>query len=137
MIVVDCSVVLAWYFQEPNTPAALAILRQIDAEGFRVPPLWWHEVENGLVMGERRGRKSPAESAAFSNLVRALPVVTDDAPRHRLSDAVVDLARRTGLTAYDAAYLELALRTGSTLASFDASLGRAAASLGVTVLPDV
>jgi predicted nucleic acid-binding protein len=134
-IVADTSVVLAWLFEEEQTPQALEVLRLIESESLLVPPLWWCELENGIVVGERRGRKTPAESAAFLKLVRALPIQTDDAPRHRISDSIIDIARRHQLTVYDAAYAELALREASRLASFDIPLRRCAASLGVIILP--
>jgi predicted nucleic acid-binding protein len=43
------------------------------------------------------------------------------------------LARRHKLSAFDAAYLELALRTGLALATLDASLAKAAAAGGVAI----
>jgi predicted nucleic acid-binding protein len=134
-VVADNSVVLAWFFQEDQTDAALEILQLIENDSLLVPPLWWYELENGIVIGERRGRKTAAESAAFLKLVRALPIRTDDAPRHRISDSIIDIARQFKLTAYDAAYAELALRESISLATFDAPLRRCAVKLGVKILP--
>jgi hypothetical protein len=56
-MIADISVVLAWLFEEEQTVAALRVLRQIERQGLLVPPLWWSEPENGILMGERRGRK--------------------------------------------------------------------------------
>jgi len=134
-IVADASVVLAWLFEEDQTPKALAVLRLIEHDVLLVPPLWWSELENGVVMGERRDRKTVTESAAFLKLVRVLPIQTDDVPRHRVSDAVIDIARRHQLTAYDATYVELAVRESASLATFDAGVRRCASSLATRVLP--
>jgi predicted nucleic acid-binding protein len=133
-LVADISVVLAWFFDETQSPRALQVLRRLEHSGLLVPPLWWCELENGILMGERRGRKAPADSAAFLKLVRALPIQTDDAPRHRVSDDILDIGRRFQLTAYDATYLELAVRENVPLATFDVALLRGAGRLGVKVL---
>ena len=130
------SVVLSWFFEERQTPSALQILRRIENNVLLVPAIWWSELENGILMGERRGRKKPAESSEFLRLVRSLPIHTDSAPRHRLSDAIIDLGRRYHLTSYDAAYVELSIREKAPLATFDASIRKCAPSLGVKILPD-
>lgn len=134
-VIADISVVLAWLYEEKQTPLALDVLRRIEKQGLLVPPLWWYELENGLLMGERRGRKTEADTSAFLKLVRALPIQTDAAPGHRVCDALLSVGRRHQLTAYDAAYLELAVREGAPLATFDAGLRRAASQLGVALLP--
>ncbi|HVK18281.1 MAG TPA: type II toxin-antitoxin system VapC family toxin [Fimbriiglobus sp.] len=46
---------------------------------------------------------------------------------------VLDLARRHNLTEYDAAYLELAARTGLPLATLDNKLKSAAPAAGVAL----
>ena len=134
-LIADISVVLAWWFEEPQSAQALDVLPRIEKEGLLVPPLWWSELENGILMGERRGRKTPAESMAFLKLVRTLPIQTDDAPRRRVSDDILDIARRHQLTAYDATYAELAIRRGRPLATFDAALRRCGGALGVKIIP--
>jgi len=101
-IIADISVVLAWLFEEQQTSKALDVLRRIEKDGLLVPPLWWCELENGVLMGERRGRKTTAESTTFLRLVRALPIQTDDVPRYRVSDQILEIGRRYQLTAYDA-----------------------------------
>jgi predicted nucleic acid-binding protein len=134
-IVVDMSVVLAWLFDEQQTPQSLDVLRSVEIEGLLVPPLWWTELENGILSGERRGRVNAEHSAAFVQLVRALPIETDDAPRHRVIDHVLDLGRTHQLTAYDATYIELAQRAHATLCTFDEDMRRCAAALRIELLP--
>lgn len=134
-MVVDASVALAWFFEESHTPLALEVLLLADQRGFLVPTLWWSELANGLVAGERRSRTSPERADQFIALIRNLPIRTDNAPPEGICDAIVGLARERQLSAYDAAYLERARRTASELASFDARLRTAALSIGVAVVP--
>lgn len=129
------SVVLALLFEEKQTAQAKTILLRIGDEGLLVPPLWWSELENGILVGERRGRTTAAQSAEFLKLVRALPIQTDDAPAHRISDDILVLGRKHHLTGYDATYLELAVREKIPLATFDAQMRRCAPKTGVTILP--
>ena len=104
------------------------------AEGAAVPGLWSLEIANGLVMGERRGRVKPAESAAFVAMIEELPIVADRATGARALHETMSLAREHRLTAYDAAYLELAMRLGLPLATGDRSLKAAAKRVGVVLI---
>jgi predicted nucleic acid-binding protein len=107
--------------------------------GFRpdaaaVPSLWHLEVANVLALADRRGRITPAESAELIALLEMLEIVVDGETSVRAFARVLDLAREERLTAYDAAYLELAMRLGIPLASKDGDLCDAAERLGVSVL---
>ena len=84
--------------------------RRIEKEGLLVARLWWSKLENGILTGEKKGLKRLAESEAFLKLVRDLPIETDEWPRHRVSDEILDIGRRFQLTSYDATYVELAWR---------------------------
>ena len=99
-----------------------------------VPGLWFLEIANALVLAERRRRITPADIAEFITLVEALELeVHHEADSRALGD-VLGLARREHLTAYDASYLELAMRLGVPLASKDRELCDAAERVGVTVI---
>lgn len=130
-LIADISVVLAWFFDEQQSPAALSTLKVIEKEGLLVPPLWWTELENGILMGEHRARKNARESGAFMDLVRALPIETDGVAPHRISHKILEIARQHKLTAYDATYLELADRQKASLATFDAAMRLASVGLGI------
>ena len=80
---------------------------------------------------ERRGPIDPARTALALSLLRGLPIRVDTATDEEL---LLYLSRRHGLTAYDAAYFELALRLGLPLASLDEALVRAAGAEGVAVI---
>jgi predicted nucleic acid-binding protein len=66
--------------------------------------------------------------------LEALPIAVDDETAHRAFSQVLHLARSERLSAYDAAYLELAMRLGVPLASKDGPLCDAADRVGVSVL---
>lgn len=82
---------------------------------------------NSVLMGVRRKRITTAEAKQFLESLVSLPIRLGDPPSY---DAVFDLARSNGLTVYDAAYLELALRERLPLATLDAALVRAAEESG-------
>jgi predicted nucleic acid-binding protein len=132
--VLDASVALAWCFKDEATEAADRLLARLEAETAAVPTLWSIEVANVLAFGERRQRITPAESADFIARLETLVIVPDEETTPRAFGQILDLSRSQRLTAYDAAYLELAMRLGVPLATKDADLGNAAERLGVTVL---
>ena len=133
-LVIDASSVLSWCFEDEGGPEADALIERVAAEGTAVPAVWPLEVANGLVMGERRARIKPAESVAFVAMLEGLPIVVDRATGARALHETMSLAREHRLSAYDAAYLELAMRLGLPLATGDRSLGAAAERTGVVLL---
>ena len=133
-LVIDASVALAWCFSDERTEAAARLLERLAAEAASVPAIWHLEIANVLALSERRGLITPADSAEFIALLETLEIVVDEeTPSHALG-RVLDLASAERLTAYDAAYLELAMRLGLPLASKDGDLCDAAERLGVRVL---
>jgi predicted nucleic acid-binding protein len=130
-VVVDASVVGCWCFPDEASPVAEAALEAVGADGMVVPAVWWFEVLNLLLTGERHGRLDPAGSAEFlADLDRM--VIRIDAPPAR--DAVLGLARAHRVTVYDAAYLELARRVEAPLATLDRRLAAAAGAAGVALV---
>lgn len=94
------------------------------------------EVANALLAAERRERTHAAHSARFVELLRTLPIQVEVRAADSTVTALLDVARAYGLSASDAAYLELAMREGFPLASSDQRLRAAAARAGVPILPD-
>ncbi len=129
--VLDASVTLAWALDEHKTEAAEQALRRLLDDTAVAPAIWWFEVRNVLIGAERRGRRTDARSAAFLRALARLPIEIDRGPDETM---VVGLARRHGLTVYDAAYLELAIRRQAPLVTLAAALLRAAAVEGVKSL---
>ena len=129
-LVIDASVVAARVFEEEHANAELAFARVRTEEAF-VPALWWYELRNVLVLGERRGRLTEQETVRFLRDVSRLRISLDRTPEEA---AVMTLARHRRLTVCDAAYLELALRHAVPLATLDQALANAARAQGVAVI---
>jgi predicted nucleic acid-binding protein len=133
-LVIDASVALAWCFGDEQTEATARLLERVQTDAAAVPSLWHLEVANVLALAERRRRITSAESTELIALLETLEIVVDEETPARALNRVFDLAREQRLTAYDAAYLELAMRLGLPLASKDGDLCDAAERLGVSVL---
>lgn len=129
--VLDASTTLAWCFEDETTAAAAAVLERLRDQEALVPSLWLLELANGLLVAERRQRITRAESTRFLGLVRELPIRIEQTSTLDLASSVIDLARDYELSAYDAAYLEVALRLGQPLATLDERLRAAADRAGV------
>ena len=133
-LVVDCSAVIAWTLEDEATPPALAIRERVAEAGATVPGHWHLEIANALLMAERRGRIEAGFRRRRLEDLAYLSVSVDQLTTAEAWSTTTQLAERHRLTAYDAAYLELALRTGLPLASLDADLNAAAERSGVEVL---
>jgi predicted nucleic acid-binding protein len=133
--VLDASVALLWLAPDTN-PAGVAyagaVLKTLKGSQALVPSLWPLEVGNVITRLETRNIVTEADSQRFITLLGRLDIVADPATaRHALGDTL-NLARRYKLSVYDAAYLELALRTNHPLATLDADLAKAANLAGVS-----
>ena len=133
-VVVDSSVALSWCFEDEASADTEAVLDQVRLRGAVVPGLWHVELANVLLQAEKRGRLTQSDVAEAIALVSRLRVTTDDETTTRAWREILSIARVEGLTAYDACYLELALRRGLSLATKDRALARAAKKSGVTLL---
>lgn len=135
VFVLDCSVAVAWLFEDESSAETDALLDQL-AEGPALVPLHWRlELSNVLVQAERSRRITPAQVATSVDFVDGLPIEVDAETEKRSFREVLALARSENLTSYDAAYLELALRKGLDLATQDRELVQAARGLLLKTLP--
>lgn len=130
-LVLDCSVSLSWFFPDEKTAFTEAALDLVALEECWVPAVWRLEFPNALLVAERRRRLTREERRAVLDEASRLELRVDGAiPELR---AISELAERHALSTYDAAYLELAARQGSTLITLDRELAAAAAAAGVPV----
>ena len=132
--VVDNSVALTWCFEDERTPATTALLEQIAEVGGLAPMLWPLEALNGLLVAERRGRLDASRRQRLAGFLHALPIRLDAETASQAWTETAHLAERFSLSAYDAAYLELAQRHQLPLATLDRDLRSAATALGVAIL---
>lgn len=135
-IVLDASVALTWLLKDAGARSeayAFAVLKQIrlPATEIHVPGIWGLEIANVIARSEAQGTLTEAQSESFLEVLSAAPIVIDAATADQALSETLQLARRHRLSAYDAAYLELALRAGLPLASLDEALRKAATKAGV------
>ena len=130
-IVIDASIAIARCLRDrEGTFYADTVVEQGGLEGILAPDLFWHEVRNVLLVGERRGRIDTGTTEDHLKDLRGLFLQTDS----NQDDArIAALARRHRLSGYDAAYLETAMRRGAKLATLDRKLAAAAAREGASV----
>jgi predicted nucleic acid-binding protein len=132
--VLDNSVAMRWFFGD-GRPQELAyagkVLDAMKKTNAHVPVTWGLEAANVIARAEAKGLVTEARSGAFVEMLEGVDIQVDAATfAHALSDTL-QLARRYRLSAYDASYLELALRLGLPLATLDEDLQKASKKAGV------
>lgn len=131
--VLDSSITMAWFFPDEATETTDRLRGAlIDSRAF-VPSLWPVEVGNALLIATRRGRIRAAEWPQIRGYLSALPIEIDPVSVARTWGASLEIARTHQLSAYDAMYLELAMRLRMPLATLDRGLRNAATAAGVDV----
>ncbi len=128
--VIDASVALAWCFPDEASDYADAVLVALQGQTILVPPIWSLEIANALLVGERRKRIRHPEVRRFLELLKALNIFEEAQPFAETIGNVIPLAREHNLSAYDASYLDLALRHGASLVTLDAALQKSARAAG-------
>lgn len=131
--VLDGSVTMAWYFADESNAYAESVLTDLEAGRAVVPSLWPLEVANTVLVGERRKRSTEAQATAWLGILETLSIEVDGETASHAWSGTLALARSQSLSAYDASYLELAMRRGLPLATLDGKLKSAALALGVPI----
>jgi predicted nucleic acid-binding protein len=132
-LVIDASIALAWALPDESSAYAITALAAVEHSVIFVPDLWAYEVANGLVIASRRQRIKPADVRVFSAALSRLRVhIARPDTRDILCNGTAS-ALRFGLTAYDGAYVDLALAQGVALATLDNRMREAATAAGLEV----
>jgi predicted nucleic acid-binding protein len=129
--VIDASVALAWCFPDEASDYADAVLVALEDQQLIVPAIWGVEIANALLVGERRKRLQETDIIRFSELLKGLTIFEDSRPVADALNGILPLARAYDLSAYDAAYLDVAARHGAPIATLDGALQRAASAKGI------
>jgi predicted nucleic acid-binding protein len=129
--VMDASVTAVWALADESSPLADLAQSRLKDEVAVVPPLWWYEVRNLLVVSERRKRMTAEDTAVFLELLSSYPIQVNP-----IEDELITFrfARQYRLSFYDAVYLMVATREGLPLATLDKDLRAAALAAGVPLL---
>lgn len=122
----DASVALAWCFDDESSAYSEAVLDALESAEVFVPALWAMEVANTLMLAARKKRLDSKELERRIGFFGELPIAVDHVSPEAVFGSLRPLAAEHGLTIYDAAYLELALRLSAPLATLDSKLRTAA-----------
>ncbi len=134
--ILDCSVTMSWVFSDEATKDTTVLLESLVDDVAIVPQIWSLEVANVLLVAGRRGRIDHGERPDLVAAINALPIEVDREISDHALVGTLDLGAEHDLSAYDAAYLELALRRKLPCATLDRRLARACQVAGVKlVLP--
>lgn len=137
--VLDNSVAMRWLLRDGSderlayASKVLEVLMQETSEAV-VPGIWALEAANVIVKAQAKNVVSEARASAFIGLLSNMAIITDDHTAARALGDTLQLARRFQLSAYDASYLELALREGLPVATLDGDLRAAMAAVGTGLL---
>lgn len=132
-IVVDASVALAWCFPDEASDYADDVLVALEGRTVLVPSIWALEVTNAILVAERRKRLKQSDVRRFVELLGGLTIVEHSQTIADTMRNVLPLARDRDLSAYDAAYLDVAVRQASPLATLDGRLQKAGRAAGVRI----
>jgi predicted nucleic acid-binding protein len=130
-LVIDSSVAIAWCFPDEQDDYSQSVLDALASDRAIVPDLWHLEVANTLLVGERRKRSTQANTVTWLGFLTSLPIAVDEETKAHAFGNTLSLAREHNLSAYDATYLEVAMRRGLPLATLDDKLRSAAQAVGV------
>jgi len=128
--VLDCSVTMAWCFEDEASRYTDAVLDSLKHTKALVPILWQIEVANVLLMAEKKGRIQEASVFHFTHLLHQLPIEKDS--NATLMADLISFGRLHQLTSYDSCYLHLALSFGLPIATLDEKLRNAAQKAGAS-----
>lgn len=127
--VADNSVIVGWFVASQGDADTEALLERAATEDVHVPFIWRAEFAAVLLALSHNRRLPPAKAPVILDAIDRLDLVYDASPPS--SRTLVEIGRRHSLSAYDACYLELAMRLRLPLAARDAPLRKAAARAGV------
>jgi predicted nucleic acid-binding protein len=131
-VVVDASIALAWGLPDESSVYAEAVLEAVEKSALRVPEIWPREIANGLAVAHLRHRLTDADQQIFLDALSRLNIQVEQADASTVIRNGI-AAVRYGLTAYDAAYVDLAFREALPLATLDERMRRAAKRSGFAV----
>jgi predicted nucleic acid-binding protein len=132
--VLDASLALQWFLEdEADRKYSLAVLASLSENRAVVPLLWFYEIGNGLLMAYRRKRITLDQIDGFLTRLKALPIDAAQQTPSEILELPI-LAQTYGLTNYDAAYLALAMRSNSSLATTDIDLRKAVSAAGLGIV---
>lgn len=133
-LVLDADIAIGWCFVDAADGYSDGVLEALKEVTAVVPGHWMLEISNVLLAAQKRSRLTEAEATRFVELLHRLPIEIDGETPQRAADSTRALGRTHGLSAYEAAYLELAIRRGAPLATRNPGLQSAARRAGAMLV---
>lgn len=125
-LILDSSVVIAWLMPDEQAGEADLAVAEAMVHGADVPALFALEVANAMMMNVRRKRIGLDAALAGLADLATLDIRPEVAPTPETLQTIATVAANHRVSAYDAAYLELARRLRGSLATLDGDLKTAA-----------
>jgi predicted nucleic acid-binding protein len=130
--VIDCSFSSALFLPDEKSDTARDFFINVkSSDQIFIPLLWWYETINVLNVAVKRKRLNFNKISAIIELFDKLPLETDFSHGVQYSKDLFELTQLYNVSSYDAAYVELALRTKSKLMSHDIDMINVAKNIGV------
>lgn len=132
--VVDCSFTSALFLpDESSETVSDFFLKRNQNDVISAPLLWWYETNNVLSVSLKRKRLNQSDVVTVLDLLGQLKLDIDYSIGTELSKEILRLTHVYTLSAYDAAYVELAIRKKAHLMSLDSHVIASAKSIGIKI----
>ena len=135
MIVLDASLMIARILREPHAGLDPDLFSLLDTNQIVVPAHWPTEIANALRTNVRRGRIAQADVKAIVGFLSDLQLTVSAPVQIHEIEGLTSFAVTQGLTAYDAAYVRIAMENAARLATVDQAMRAAAQRLNIQLLP--
>jgi predicted nucleic acid-binding protein len=129
--VLDASIAVRWCIDSQKTADSEAALQALADGQALVPSVFPLEVLHALLRAERELGLAEVKIRSFLDDLLLLPIEVRDHELSTVLGRIQPLARKLGISSYDASYLELAQRLRFPLATADESLEKAARKAGI------
>lgn len=134
-VVIDASVALKWFHEEPDTDRAEALQQRIIRGQTHaiVPSLFFYEVTNALIW---KAGSSPDGILAAHRILEHLPFDVREG-RHFLLEDAIRIAHLRRVSVYDAIYLACAITSDAVLITADKKFAEAVGSPNIILLSEM
>ncbi|MBF0433895.1 MAG: type II toxin-antitoxin system VapC family toxin [Magnetococcales bacterium] len=124
---------MSWFFKDQGGDYGDRVLDALVCGKAWVPGIWPLEMANVLSRAEKKKIVARSDIVRFLNLVKGLSIQVAEDSTQRIFGEILSLATAQNLSAYDATYLDLAMREGIPIATLDDDLRTAARRVGVVI----
>jgi len=118
VFVFDSSFTAALFLPDETSAAVTEVFERVaEDEEIFVPQLWWYEMSSVLSVAVKRRHLKHSDVSEILRLLKGYGFDTDVSYGEKYAEQLFELSRPYDVSAYDSAYIELAIRKHSTLAT--------------------